>query len=104
MRSVIVASSEPPQATSNSAVDKGTFDTDPVFQSQPVLKHGAAEMSDPLINRSLLLAGLIFLGAPLAACNTVEGAGQDIKSVGNAVEHTADEAGDEIGEEAGEID
>jgi len=100
-----VASSEPPpQATSNSAVNKGTFDTHPVFQSQLVLKYGATEMSDPLINRSLLLAGLIFLGAPLAACNTVEGAGQDIKSVGNAVEHTADEAGDEIGEEAGEID
>jgi predicted small secreted protein len=61
-------------------------------------------MSDPLINRSLLLAGLIFLGAPLAACNTIEGAGQDVESAGDAIEDTADEAGDEIGEEAGEID
>jgi len=61
-------------------------------------------MSDPLSNKSLLLAGLILLGAPLAACNTVEGAGKDIKSVGNAVEDTADDVGDEIGEEAGEID
>jgi predicted small secreted protein len=57
-------------------------------------------MHDPLINRSLLLAGLIFLGAPLAACNTIEGAGEDVESVGDAVEDTADEAG----EEAGEID
>ena len=61
-------------------------------------------MSDPLINRSLLLAGLIYLGAPLAACNTLEGAGQDVERAGDAIEDTADEAGDEIGEEAGEID
>jgi len=58
-------------------------------------------MSDSLTNRSLLLAGLIFLGAPLAACNTVEGAGQDIKSVGHAVENTADHVGDEIGDVSG---
>lgn len=61
-------------------------------------------MHDPLINRSLLLAGLIFLGAPLAACNTVEGAGEDVESVGDAVGEAAEETGDEIGEEAGEID
>ncbi|HJT13893.1 MAG TPA: entericidin A/B family lipoprotein [Dongiaceae bacterium] len=61
-------------------------------------------MHDPLINRSLLLAGLIVLGAPLAACNTVEGAGEDVESVGDAVGEAADETGDEIGEEAGEID
>jgi predicted small secreted protein len=58
-------------------------------------------MHDPLSHRSLLLAGLIFLGAPLvAACNTVEGAGEDVESVGDAIEDTAEEAG----EEAGEID
>jgi predicted small secreted protein len=61
-------------------------------------------MHDPLINRSLLLAGLIFLGAPLAACNTVEGAGEDVESVGEAVGEAGQEAGEEIGEEAGEID
>lgn len=61
-------------------------------------------MHDPLVNRSLLLAGLILLGTPMAACNTIEGAGEDVESVGDAVEDTADEAGDEIGEEAGEID
>ena len=61
-------------------------------------------MHDPLINRSLLLAGLIVLGAPLAACNTVEGAGEDVESVGDAVGEAAEETGDEIGEEVGEID
>jgi predicted small secreted protein len=61
-------------------------------------------MHDPLINRSLLLAGLIFLGAPLAACNTIEGAGEDVESVGSTVGEAGEEAGEEIGEEAGEID
>jgi predicted small secreted protein len=59
-------------------------------------------MRDPLVNRSLLLAGLITLTVPLAACNTVEGAGEDVESVGDAVGDTADEAGDEMGEESGE--
>jgi predicted small secreted protein len=61
-------------------------------------------MRDPLINRSLLLAGLVMIAAPLAACNTVEGAGKDVESVGNAVGEAGEEAGEEIGEEAGEID
>ena len=60
-------------------------------------------MHDPLVNRSLLLAGLISLAMPLAACHTVEGAGKDVKAVGNAVEEGAQEAGDEINEEAGEL-
>jgi len=55
-------------------------------------------MRNSVLNRSLLFAGLVFLGAPLAACHTVEGAGKDIKSVGHTVEHTADEAGDEMGD------
>jgi len=58
-------------------------------------------MRDPLANRSLLLAGLITLAIPLSACHTVEGAGKDVKSAGNAIEDTAQEAGEEIGEEAG---
>ena len=58
-------------------------------------------MRDPLANRSLLLAGLVTLVVPLSACNTVEGAGQDVKSAGSAIEDTAQEAGEEIGEEAG---
>ena len=62
-------------------------------------------MHDPLINRSLLLAGLIVLGAPLlSACNTVGGAGEDVETVGEAVGEAGEEAGEEIGEEAGEID
>jgi predicted small secreted protein len=60
-------------------------------------------MRNSILERSVLLAGLVFLGAPIAACNTVEGAGKDIKSVGHAVEHTADEAGDEMGEAADEL-
>lgn len=62
-------------------------------------------MHDPLINRSLLLAGLIVLSAPvISACNTIEGAGEDAESVGHAVGEAGEEAGEEIGEEAGEID
>lgn len=60
-------------------------------------------MRNSVLNRSVLLAGLAVLTVPLAACNTVEGAGQDIKSVGSAVEHTANEAGEELGETADEI-
>lgn len=60
-------------------------------------------MRDPLVNRSLMLAGLILVGMPVAACNTVEGAGQDVENVGDAVSHAADEAGEEMGEEAGEL-
>lgn len=55
-------------------------------------------MHDPLVNRSLLLAGLIVLAVPLTACHTVEGAGKDVKSVGNAVEEGAQEVGEEAGE------
>lgn len=61
-----------------------------------------AEMSDT--KRKLLYAGLIMLTLPVAACNTVAGAGKDVKAVGGAVEEGADEAAEEIGEEAGEID
>jgi predicted small secreted protein len=53
-------------------------------------------------NRSLMLAGLVLLGFPLHACNTVEGAGEDVENVGNAIEDTADEAGDEMDEAGGE--
>jgi len=55
-------------------------------------------MRKSVLNRSLLLAGMAFLGAPLSACNTVEGAGKDIETVGHTVEHTANEAGNEMGD------
>jgi predicted small secreted protein len=61
-------------------------------------------MNDPLKNRSLLLAGLVLLGMPLAACNTVEGAGEDVENFGEAVDEGADEAGDEWDDEDGDWD
>lgn len=61
-------------------------------------------MRNSVLNRSLLLTGLALLSAPLVGCNTVEGAGEDIQSVGHAVENTADEAGDEMGEAADDLD
>lgn len=61
-------------------------------------------MRNSVLNRSLLLAGMAFLSAPLIACNTVEGAGKDIKKVGHAVEHTANEAGDEMGDAMHDLD
>ena len=60
-------------------------------------------MTNSVLNRSVLLAGLAFVAVPLAACHTVEGAGKDIKTVGHAVENTADEAGEEMDEAADEI-
>lgn len=35
--------------------------------------------------------GATIAAGALAACNTIEGAGQDIKSTGKAIERTADE-------------
>lgn len=32
------------------------------------------------------------LAATVSACNTVEGAGQDVQKAGQAIEHTADDA------------
>ena len=42
--------------------------------------------------RFLLLATLLLLGAGLGGCNTIEGAGKDVKATGNAVEKAADDA------------
>jgi predicted small secreted protein len=38
-----------------------------------------------------LTVAAAFSTAALSACNTVEGAGKDIKSTGNAIEHKAQE-------------
>lgn len=59
----------------------------------------STQMRDPLSHRSLLLAGLVLMGIPLAACNTVEGAGEDVESFGEAVDEGADEAGDDWDED-----
>lgn len=61
-------------------------------------------MRNSMLNRSLLLAGMAFVSAPLFGCNTVEGAGKDIKSVGHAVEHTANKAGNEMGDAMHDLD
>jgi predicted small secreted protein len=61
-------------------------------------------MRNSVLNRSLLLAGMAFVSIPLIGCNTVEGAGKDIKTVGHAVQHTANEAGNEMGDELHDLD
>lgn len=43
-----------------------------------------------IFRNALLVIAVASCG--LAACNTVEGAGQDIKSTGKAIENTADNA------------
>lgn len=43
------------------------------------------------MRKTLVVTGLGFLLA-LAACNTVEGAGKDVSSAGDAVAKTADQA------------
>lgn len=48
--------------------------------------------------RGLFYAGLIAATLPITACNTVEGAGEDLESAGDAIEDTAEEAGEEAGE------
>ena len=55
------------------------------------------QMSDS--KRKLLYAGLLLIAVPVAGCNTVEGAGEDIESAGDAIEDAADEAGEEMGED-----
>ncbi|GAB4200870.1 MAG: hypothetical protein Tsb002_37230 [Wenzhouxiangellaceae bacterium] len=40
---------------------------------------------------SLMLLLVLLAGFTLAACNTIEGAGKDIKSAGRAIEEAADD-------------
>ena len=42
--------------------------------------------------RKFVAVALIVAGLGVAACNTVEGAGKDVSSAGNAVAKTANEA------------
>lgn len=44
------------------------------------------------ITRSLSSLAILGFVLVLAACNTVEGAGQDIKAAGEEIEETADDA------------
>ena len=42
-----------------------------------------------MLNRLLLTLTLLLFGATLAGCNTIEGAGKDVKAAGGAVEKAA---------------
>ena len=42
-----------------------------------------------MLNRFLLLVTLVLVGAAVAGCNTIEGAGKDVKAAGGAVEKAA---------------
>ncbi len=44
------------------------------------------------MNNKLVAALLVVLGVALAGCNTIEGAGKDVKAAGGAVEKAADKA------------
>lgn len=41
--------------------------------------------------RLLITVALVGAGLAIAACNTVEGAGKDISSAGNAISNTAED-------------
>lgn len=43
------------------------------------------------MKKTLKLTAIIMLMASAAACNTISGIGQDLESVGGAIEKTADE-------------
>lgn len=45
-----------------------------------------------LLNRKTALLALVLATLGLGACNTIEGAGQDIGAAGEAIEDTADDA------------
>ena len=57
------------------------------------LKGFTAMITSPTSSKSfaaILIAATVALGA-LTACNTIEGAGQDIQSTGGAIEDAADD-------------
>ncbi len=43
-----------------------------------------------------LVFGIASFGLNLTACNTVEGAGQDVKAVGQGIENTSDNVRDRM--------
>ena len=46
------------------------------------------------IKTPLIALAALFAAGSLAACNTVEGVGEDVQAAGQAVEQTAEEAND----------
>jgi len=51
--------------------------------------------SNPILKLALVL-GLASFALPLTACNTVEGAGKDVKNVGQGIENSADNVRDKM--------
>ena len=43
------------------------------------------------MTKTILTAAALAMGVLVAACNTVEGAGEDVQSAGNAVSKTAED-------------
>jgi predicted small secreted protein len=49
-----------------------------------------------LVVKLALVLGIATFGLNLAACNTVEGAGQDVKALGQGIENTSDNVRDRM--------
>jgi len=49
-----------------------------------------------LVMKLVMVLGIASFGLNLAACNTVEGAGQDVKAVGQGIENSADNVKDKM--------
>lgn len=49
-------------------------------------------MTQSTLRMLALLTLLLSLGAALAGCNTIRGAGQDVEAAGEAIEEEAEEA------------
>ena len=49
-----------------------------------------------LVMKLLIVAGIASFGLNLAACNTVEGAGKDVKAVGQGIENSSDNVRDKM--------
>ena len=43
-----------------------------------------------MLNRTMLWLTCLLLGAAVAGCNTIEGAGKDVKAAGGAIEKAAE--------------
>ena len=48
------------------------------------------------INRNLLAVLMFTMMGSLAACNTIEGVGEDIESAGDSIEDTAEDCSDNV--------
>ena len=51
------------------------------------------ERTDPMRKNPFLIGGLSLMALLAAACNTIEGAGEDVEATGEEIEETANEAG-----------